>query len=112
MPPPPLPSITSRPAHPIIETSPTRRSTDLEAGVTFLCKLDAAAFSACTSPQTYSGLAAGSHTFQVEAKDAAGNIGPATAHTWTTDLTPPPAPTITAKPSNPRNVTSPSFTFT
>ncbi len=57
---------------------------------TFNCSLDAAAFAACTSPQTYSGLTNGSHTFQVRAVDAAGNVDPTPAtYTWarTAELT-------------------------
>jgi hypothetical protein len=48
----------------------------------FTCSLDGAAPSTCTSPQQYSNLAAGSHTFWVYAKDDAGNIGSASL-TWT-----------------------------
>jgi hypothetical protein len=40
--------------------------------LTFLCKLDKSAFKTCTSPKSYKGLKAGSHTFLVEAKDSHG----------------------------------------
>jgi hypothetical protein len=110
--PPAAPSISSGPASPTNVTSASFQFSG-EAGASFLCRLDGGAFAACASPQSYAGpLAAGSHTFQVEAKDAAGNVGPAASYAWTIDLTPPAAPTITAKPSNPSNVTAPSFSFT
>lgn len=62
-----------------------------EANSTFECKLDAAAFTGCTSPKTYSGLAVGSHTFSVRATDAAGNTDQTPdADTWTISSSPPP----------------------
>ncbi|MBI4745247.1 MAG: right-handed parallel beta-helix repeat-containing protein, partial [Deltaproteobacteria bacterium] len=78
----------------------------------FQCQIDTGGYSACTSPKAYTGLTAGSHTFDVRATDSAGNTDstPAT-YTWTIDTTAPDT-TITAQPSNPSNSTSASFSFT
>lgn len=108
---PPAPTITSAPPNPDTDSSPTFEFSDSEAGVTFRCELDGGAFATCTSPKTYGSQADGSHTFTVEAVDAAGNTASAT-YTWTIDTTPPPVPTITSKPTNPSNNTSPTFEFT
>jgi large repetitive protein len=96
---PPVPSITSKPANPTSSTSATFAFSDTEAGVTFLCQLDGGGFGTCTNPKPYPGpLAQGSHTFQVKARDAAGNESAAATWTWTVDTTPPNTPSITFAP--------------
>jgi hypothetical protein len=54
------------------------------AGATSLsCRLDGGDWQPCLSPQTYSGLSLGPHTFEVTAVDAAGNGDPTPAqHAW------------------------------
>ncbi|MFL5906073.1 MAG: choice-of-anchor Q domain-containing protein, partial [Solirubrobacterales bacterium] len=47
-----------------------------EAGSSFLCKLDKAPFTPCTSPVTFKKLPRGKHTYRVEAKYPAGNVDP------------------------------------
>jgi hypothetical protein len=60
---------------------------------TFTCKLDANAAATCTSPQGYTGLAQGSHTFTVTGTDAGASTSDTV--TWTVD-TVAPAPAISA----------------
>ncbi|MGC9040720.1 MAG: choice-of-anchor D domain-containing protein, partial [Roseiflexus sp.] len=81
-----------------------------EAGATFACRLNTAAFSPCTSPQNLTGLTTGVYTFSVRAIDAVGNIDPTPAsRTWTVD-TQPPETTITIGPAD-SSTTGPSVTF-
>jgi hypothetical protein len=101
--------ITSTPSS---SSSATFTFTSNEAPVTFECKLDDAAFSSCSSPTTLSNLSDGSHTFQVRARDSAGNIDPTPASiTWTVDTTPPDT-TLTGGPADPANTPNATFTFT
>ena len=92
-------TLTAMPASPTNSTSASFTFSASEAGSTFACQLDGGGFAACTSPQAYTGLAAGSHTFQVRAIDGAGNVDPSPASfTWTIDLTAPDT-TLTAMPA-------------
>jgi hypothetical protein len=77
-------TIDSGPSGTVREKSATFTFSSSEPNSTFECKLDGAAFSACSSPKKYTGLANGSHTFQVRATDAARNTDATPAsRTWT-----------------------------
>lgn len=81
---PPETTITSGPASSTTSTSASFSFTSSEANSTFECRLDAGTWAACTSPKAYSGLAPGAHTFEVRAKDPAGNVDSTPAsYTWT-----------------------------
>ncbi|MCZ4498105.1 MAG: putative internalin [Marmoricola sp.] len=75
------------------------------------CSLDHAAFSTCTSAVTPSGLGEGAHTFEVRARDVAGNVdaSPATA-SWTVDTVAPDAQ-INSGPTGSVVATSGTFTY-
>jgi hypothetical protein len=109
--PPPAPSIDSKPPSLTNQTSATFTFSDSEGGVSFQCRLDAGASAACSSPQSYSNLDAGLHTFYVKAVDAVGNEGNETQYQWTIDTTPPAPPTIDSFPPNPSGSTNATFEF-
>ncbi len=77
-------SITGQPANSTIETTATFTFTSSDGTATFECKIDGGSFTACTTGINYTGLSVGSHTFEVKAKDTAGNYDqtPAT-YGWT-----------------------------
>jgi hypothetical protein len=103
-------TVTDAPSDPSNDTSPSFSFTASESGSTFECQLDGGGFSACTSAQSYSGLADGPHTFSVRATDAAGNAGTAASHTWTIDVTAP-VTTISSGPTDPTAETDANFFF-
>ena len=81
---PPETTVTSGPPASGTSTSASLAFSSNEAGSTFQCSLNGAAFAGCTTPASYTGLAVGSHTFQVRAIDGAGNVDPTPAsHAWT-----------------------------
>src|SRR6266436_6675050 len=109
---PPDTSITAAPPARSTSSSASFSFTATEAGSTFACQLDASAFAVCVSPKSYSGLADGSHSFQVRATDPAGNTDPTPAsYTWRVDTTPPDT-TLTAAPRAVSTSSSASFSFT
>lgn len=114
---PPAPSFTSTPPNPTNQTAWTFGFSEPPSGGSSQCRLDAAAFAACTTPTTraYSGIAAGSHTFRVRSVDTKGVVGSEAVYTWTVDLTLPGAPTIGLLPASVpawTRTTASSFAFT
>jgi parallel beta-helix repeat protein len=111
---PPNTTITSAPPATTTDLLATFAFTSSETGSSFECSLDSTGFLPCSSPASFA-VAVGSHTFQVRAWDAAGNLDPTPAsHSWTVvapDSTPPET-TITSGPSSPTTSTAASFTFT
>jgi len=63
-------------------------STD-RASNTTLCSIDGAAFVACRSPQSYSSLSNGSHTFKVYSQTSEGLTDQPVSYSWTIDAAPP-----------------------
>ena len=105
----PTTTITQKPGELSNSRAPTFAFTASEPG-SFSCRLDGEPFAACEATKLYSGLADGSHTFTVRTTDPAGNVGVPTSHTWTIDATVP-TPTISQKPGDPSNDSSPTFAF-
>ena len=108
-------TITAGPTGTTSDSTPTFSFTSNEAGSTFQCRVDAAAFASCSSPFTTATLADGPHTFEVRATDAVGLTDPTPASRSftvdTTDTTPPDT-TITAGPSGTTSDSTPTFSFT
>ncbi|MGE5407689.1 MAG: hypothetical protein ACM3NV_03660, partial [Syntrophothermus sp.] len=84
--------------------------TSTERG-SFECSLDGAAFSPCASPQTYTSLADGPHSFEVRAKDTVGNKDPTPAKASFSVDTTAPQTTITQAPAALSGAAEASFAF-
>jgi RTX calcium-binding nonapeptide repeat (4 copies) len=80
----PSTTITAKPSKKTSRRTATFRYSSTTPGSTFQCKLDAAAWRACPSAgKTYTGLARGTHTFRVRAKDSDGTVDPTpAAYSW------------------------------
>jgi hypothetical protein len=88
-------------------TSFTFTNSNTCPGASFQCKLDGGTFGACTSPANLNGLAEGSHTFQVRARDLVPQAGAPASRTFTVDL---PAPPPAGPGATPPTTTSPTPT--
>lgn len=108
--PPPPPGITG-PSNPSNSSSATFVFGDTDPSVTFHCRLDANGFPPCANPQTFTGLADGTHVLRAIAVDAAGNESSVSSYTWAIDTKPPPQPTIVSGPPQPSGASDAQFAF-
>jgi hypothetical protein len=99
---PPETTIDSGPAGPTTLTTPTFTFSSDDPAATFECRIDGAAFAACTTPHTTAALAPGEHTFEVRAVDDRGTPDPTPARRAFTVASPP-------VPNKPLNVLLPSI---
>jgi hypothetical protein len=98
---PPQTFLNSSPQASTTQTSATL-SFSADEPATFSCQLDGGSWDPCTSPQTYSGLALGPHSFAVLATDLAGNDSWAPAQaSWTVVVPPTVTVSITSTPPSP-----------
>ncbi len=88
-PPEPDTTITAGPSGVVTSDSASFSFSSTIGGSTFDCSLDGAPSAACTSPQPYSGLADGPHTFEVAATAAGVTDSTPASRAWTVDTTPP-----------------------
>lgn len=108
---PPNTTIDSGPTGVVASTSASFTFSSSKLDSSFQCSLDNSAFAGCASPKSYSGLSQGLHNFQVRAIDASGITDlTAASRDWTVDTVAPDT-SITARPTNPSNNASPSFSF-
>ncbi len=69
-------TIDSAPDDPTNQTEASFEFSSDDPAAGFECRLDGGSFSPCASPQNFSGLSLGDHTFEVKAIDTAGNVDP------------------------------------
>jgi hypothetical protein len=106
--------IGSGPSGTITVNSATFTFSADETGSTFECRLDSGSWVSCTSPETYSWLADGPHTFDVRATDTAANTDATPASrsfTVATADTAAPDTVIDTGPAGTIGVNSATFTF-
>jgi hypothetical protein len=106
-------SIISGPSGTLASSSASFGFTTTGQGVSFQCNLDAGPYTSCVSPQQYSGLAQGSHTFCVRGVNSGGVSLNTDCRTFLVDTIPPTV--VITQPVNGSTVVSPTngvFTVT
>jgi len=109
----PAPTISAKPANPTSSTSASFTYTDSSSITKFQCQLDGGAWTDCgttrPSSKSYTGLAAGGHTFCVRAVSGS-TTSSATSYAWTIDLTAPKVNSINTAATNPTSASSVTWT--
>jgi hypothetical protein len=97
---PPETTITAGPSGAVSATSVSFSFSSSERRSRFECRTDGAAWQACSSPASDTGLAVADHLFEVRAIDRAGNADPTPAsRAWSTVAAPAPAPAPAPTPA-------------
>jgi RNase P/RNase MRP subunit p29 len=104
-------TILSGPTGTTSDTTATFTFSSDIAGATFTCQLDNGAGLPCTSPQTYSPLPAGSHSFSVRAASPTGFDQTSEVRRWTVDAPDTIAPTTSIVRAAPGGLPPTSATF-
>jgi hypothetical protein len=110
----PSTTINSGPSGTVQNPNATFTFSSDDNSATFECQLDGGSYTACTSPKNLTNLSLASHTFNVRAKDANGNVDatPAT-QTWTVaDTTAPSDPGTPSTGSANTTDTTPTWNWT
>jgi Ca2+-binding RTX toxin-like protein len=106
-------TVTEGPEGVTDDPKPSFGFTSNEATATYQCRFDAAAFAGCSGPgsthKPATALADGSHTFQVRATDAAGNVDASPASRNFSVITTGPQTTIESGPGGAIEATSATF---
>lgn len=79
-------TITSGPSGTISSTQASFAFTSSDGSTTFECRFDGSAWSSCSSPWSQSGLAEGTHVFEVRAVNSSGPDASPAKRTFTVDL--------------------------
>ena len=82
-----------------------------EAGASFECSLNGAAFSPCSSPRAFSGQADGIYTLAIRQTDTLGTSSEAFPVTWRVDATAPGPPALTTEVPAATSTTASSIAF-
>jgi len=112
----PVTTIATFPPNPSKTPTGDFTFTNTLSPVTYECKLDTSAWTACDAAYTTPTLADGPHTLSVRASETITDAGvvvedPAVTYTWTIDTVAPDT-TIATKPSDPSSGATGDFTFT